>query len=294
MGHSISKVWNRLKARKPTRFLFLGLDAAGKTTIVYKLKLGEVITTMPTIGFNVEQVTYKNITLTAWDVGGRGKIRPLWRHYYKNTDAIIFVVDSNDQDRIDDSKDYEHSAKEELFRTLAEDELVNVPLLVFANKQDLPRSMKIQEITKRLGLDRLRNRKWYIQGTCAVTGDGLYEGLDWLMAAVNEKLKSDKSQVTSTSSTSSTSPSLSPSPSPSPTSSPISPVSPTSGLEKSSTSTGLETSSTSTGLEKSSTSTSSTSEPSFSKLEKSAFELDSASSNAFAWESLRRITTYLF
>lgn len=110
----------------------VGLDAAGKTTILYKLKLGEVVTTIPTIGFNVETVEYKNISFTVWDVGGQDKIRPLWRHYYQNTQGIIFVVDSNDRDRIDDSKDYEHSAKEELNRMLSEDELRDAVLLIFA------------------------------------------------------------------------------------------------------------------------------------------------------------------
>ena len=72
----------------------VGLDAAGKTTILYKLKLGEVVTTIPTIGFNVETVHYKNITFTVWDVGGQDKIRPLWRHYYEDAQGLIFVVDS--------------------------------------------------------------------------------------------------------------------------------------------------------------------------------------------------------
>merc|ERR1719402_1028876 len=97
----------------------VGLDAAGKTTILYKLKLGEIVTTIPTIGFNVETVEYKNISFTCWDVGGRDKIRPLWRHYYQNTDALIFVVDSNDRGRIDG----DYSAKEQLQIMLGEDEL---------------------------------------------------------------------------------------------------------------------------------------------------------------------------
>jgi len=164
----------------------VGLDAAGKTTILYKLKLGEVVTTIPTIGFNVETVEYKNISFTVWDVGGQDKIRPLWRHYYQNTQGIIFVVDSNDRDRLDEHKE-QHNAKEELHRMLAEDELREAVLLVFANKQDLPNAMKVQEVTERLGLNKLRNRQWYIQGTSAPTGDGLYEGLDWLSATLNKK-----------------------------------------------------------------------------------------------------------
>jgi len=158
----------------------VGLDAAGKTTILYKLKLGEVVTTIPTIGFNVETVEYKNISFTVWDVGGQDKIRPLWRHYYANTQGIIFVVDSNDRDRTDNARD-------ELNRMLSEDELRESVLLVFANKQDLPNAMKVQEITEKLGLNKLRGRQWYIQGTSAPTGDGLYEGLDWLSATLSKK-----------------------------------------------------------------------------------------------------------
>merc|ERR1711913_116084 len=109
----------------------VGLDAAGKTTILYKLKLGEVVTTIPTIGFNVETVTYKNLTFTVWDVGGQDKLRPLWRHYYDGTDGLIFVVDSNDRDRIGD-------AKAELHKILSEDAMRHACVLVFANKQDLP------------------------------------------------------------------------------------------------------------------------------------------------------------
>jgi ADP-ribosylation factor 1/2 len=94
-------------------------------------RLGEIVTTIPTIGFNVETVEYKNIQFTVWDVGGQDKIRPLWRHYFQNTQGIIFVVDSNDRDRVNE-------AREELQRMLNEDELRDALLLVFANKQDLP------------------------------------------------------------------------------------------------------------------------------------------------------------
>lgn len=80
--------------------IIVGLDAAGKTTILYKLKLGEIVTTIPTIGFNVETVEYKNISFTVWDVGGQNKIRKLWSHYFQNTQGLIFVIDSNDRERI--------------------------------------------------------------------------------------------------------------------------------------------------------------------------------------------------
>eukprot|EP00043_Microstomoeca_roanoka_P006086 m.60106 g.60106 ORF g.60106 m.60106 type:complete len:182 (-) comp13263_c0_seq1:548-1093(-) len=173
MGLTISSLFNSLFGTKERRILMVGLDAAGKTTILYKLKLGEIVTTIPTIGFNVESVEYKNINFTVWDVGGQDKIRPLWRHYFQNTEGLIYVVDSNDRERINE-------AREELNKMLSEDELRDAVLLIFANKQDLPNAMSPGEITERLGLADLRNRKWYIQAACATQGEGLYEGLDWL------------------------------------------------------------------------------------------------------------------
>jgi len=179
MGLTFSKLFDKLWGKKEMRILMVGLDAAGKTTILYKLKLGEIVTTIPTIGFNVETVEYKNIQFTVWDVGGQDKIRPLWRHYFQNTQGIIFVVDSNDRDRIVE-------AREELQRMLNEDELRDAILLVFANKQDLPNAMNAAEITDKLGLHGLRQRAWYIQSTCATSGDGLYEGLEWLATTLRK------------------------------------------------------------------------------------------------------------
>ncbi|XP_035842954.1 ADP-ribosylation factor 2 isoform X3 [Helianthus annuus] len=170
MGLTFTKLFSRLFAKKEMRILMVGLDAAGKTTILYKLKLGEIVTTIPTIGFNVETVEYKNISFTVWDVGGQDKIRPLWRHYFQNTQGLIFVVDSNDRDRV-----------------VVQDELRDAVLLVFANKQDLPNAMNAAEITDKLGLHSLRQRHWYIQSTCATSGEGLYEGLDWLSNNIANK-----------------------------------------------------------------------------------------------------------
>ncbi|XP_069016107.1 ADP-ribosylation factor 2b isoform X1 [Embiotoca jacksoni] len=181
MGNVFTNLFKGLFGKKEMRILMVGLDAAGKTTILYKLKLGEIVTTIPTIGFNVETVEYKNISFTVWDVGGQDKIRPLWRHYFQNTQGLIFVVDSNDRERVNE-------AREELSRMLAEDELRDAVLLVFANKQDLPNAMNAAEITDKLGLHALRQRSWYIQATCATSGDGLYEGLDWL----SNQLKNQK------------------------------------------------------------------------------------------------------
>lgn len=179
MGKMFSSLF-AMFGSKEMRILMVGLDAAGKTTILYKLKLGEVVTTIPTIGFNVETVEYKNISFTVWDVGGQDKIRPLWRHYFQNTQGVIFVVDSNDRERVGEAQD-------ELHKMLQEDELRDAVILVLANKQDLPHAMTVAEITDKLNLHEIRSRRWFIQATCASTGDGLYEGLDWLCGELKKR-----------------------------------------------------------------------------------------------------------
>ncbi|KRZ49775.1 Transmembrane channel-like protein 2 [Trichinella nativa] len=164
MGKFLSKIFGH----KEMRALMLGLDAAGKTTILYKLKLGQSVTTIPTVGFNVETVTYKNVKFNVWDVGGQDKIRPLWRHYYTGTQALIFVVDCADRDRIDE-------ARQELHRIINDREMREAVILVFANKQDIVEAMKPHEVQEKLGLTRLRDRNWYVQPCCAASGDGLHE-----------------------------------------------------------------------------------------------------------------------
>ncbi|CAF1096056.1 unnamed protein product [Didymodactylos carnosus] len=152
----------------------LGLDAAGKTSILYKLRLNHSITTIPTVGFNVETVTYKNVKFNVWDVGGQDKIRPLWRHYYTGSQGLIFVIDSSDRDRIDE-------AKVELHKIISDREMKDAIILIFANKQDIRDCMKPQEIQDRLQLSKLpRDRIWFVQPCCASNGDGLYDGLSWL------------------------------------------------------------------------------------------------------------------
>jgi ADP-ribosylation factor protein 1 len=181
MGLSISTLFSQLFTNREYRLLMLGLDAAGKTTILYKLKLGENLTTIPTIGFNVETVEYRNISFTVWDVGGQKKLRTLWRHYYHGTQGLIFVVDSNDQARFE-------LAAQELHHLLGCDEMRDAVVLVFCNKQDLPNAVKVNQLSEALRLRQLRNQ-WFIQPCVAPTGDGLYEGLEWLAATLNKRNK---------------------------------------------------------------------------------------------------------
>jgi len=176
MGGLMS-LFSGLFGTKERRILILGLDGAGKTTILYRLQVGEVVTTIPTIGFNVETVTYKNLKFQVWDLGGQTSIRPYWRCYYANTDAIIYVVDSMDRDRIGISKS-------ELLTMLEEDELKQAILVVFANKQDLEGCLSVTEVANALGLATLKNRKYQIFKTSATKGEGLDEAMEWLSNAI--------------------------------------------------------------------------------------------------------------
>ncbi|KAD4584247.1 hypothetical protein E3N88_21848 [Mikania micrantha] len=300
MGQVFRKLFDAFFGNSEMRVVMLGLDAAGKTTILYKLHIGEVLSTVPTIGFNVEKVQYKNVIFTVWDVGGQEKLRPLWRHYFNDTNGLIYVVDSLDRERIS-------KAKAEFQAIINDPFMINCVILVFANKQDMVErvakkttgfsgsvnnnrkaligldfntflakkrekqqlerwvltsvnykcpfitstyfpvcsikdmagveiaglvkketvdsyktgsqgerqklytmfkcnelgyyvsecpslvaakeregAMTPMEVCEGLGLYELKNRKWHIQGTCALRGDGLYEGLDWLASTLKD------------------------------------------------------------------------------------------------------------
>uniref|UniRef100_A0A7S4PBG8 Uncharacterized protein n=1 Tax=Paramoeba aestuarina TaxID=180227 RepID=A0A7S4PBG8_9EUKA len=159
------------------KFLLLGLDCAGKTTILYKLRLGKPVKIIPTIGFNVETIEHDHFQMAVWDVGGQDKIRPLWRHYFQNALGVIFVVDSSDRERLAE-------AKEELQILVREEELMNSVFLVLANKQDLPNAMTSKEMVKRLGLEDITHVKWEVKETTGKTGEGVREGMDWLVGEI--------------------------------------------------------------------------------------------------------------
>lgn len=181
MGGLFGKAWKSLFEQKQVRMILVGLDAVGKTTIMYQIKINETVKTIPTIGFNVETMEYKGLKMTMWDLGGQDKIRQLWKHYYEGTDAIIYVVDSSDAERVEE-------ANEELQKMLQEPTMEKAPLLVYANKQDIKGALTPTEISDKFGLTSLKNRKWLVQGCSAVKAEGLTEGLDW-MAGVLNKIK---------------------------------------------------------------------------------------------------------
>ena len=163
--------------KKKKKVIFVGLDAAGKTTILYILSEEFGLfgpETVPTIGFNVETLENNDLTFTSWDIGGEDRIRPLWKYYLQDADYVIFVIDSNDHERLE-------YAQEELFRLINEPSLQGIPILFFANKQDLPNALGVKEITERLKLHTIPpNTSWHIQGCSAILKEGIKEGFDWI------------------------------------------------------------------------------------------------------------------
>ena len=173
MGFVFSRIFSGLVGSEQMRMIIIGLDNAGKTTILYKLHLGEIVTTVPTVGFNVETMTYSGLKFQVWDLGGQTGLRPYWRCYYQDTNAVVFVVDSADRERIEYSR-------QELDIMLQEEELKGVPVLILANKQDLPGAMNEQEIYSGLGLPNIKNRQWALYKISAMQGTGLEEAFEWL------------------------------------------------------------------------------------------------------------------
>lgn len=164
--------------------LILGLDNAGKTTILRKF-CGEPIDKIePTLGFNIKTLDHKSYKLNVWDVGGQRTIRAYWRNYFESTDGLIWVVDSSDRVRLEQCRD-------ELFDLLGQEKLAGASLLIFANKQDVGGSMKDEEIAQILELStnsRFHNRHWAIFGCSAVTGEGLVDGIDWMTVDIASRI----------------------------------------------------------------------------------------------------------
>lgn len=165
---------SKIFKNREMRILMLGLDNAGKTTILYKLKLGKTSKTVPTVGFNVETVKHKNVSFAVWDCGGQERIRPLWRHYFTGTNALIYVVDSSDHGRLEESRS-------ELMRVISDKELANCLLIVLANKQDMQGAIKPKELIEKFELNKLSgNHTWSVIPTVAIDGTGLVETLNWI------------------------------------------------------------------------------------------------------------------
>jgi len=164
-------------AEKSHGLILVGLDAAGKTTWLYRLQTGENVSTNPTIVSNFEEIRYKNVKLSVWDLGGQAAHRPLWKYHFQGTKGLLFAVDSSDRQRI-------HEARRELLELLKDERLQGAIVIVLANKQDIPNAMSAQEIADSLGLSTAvgSKRKWFVQPTSAIYGEGINEAMDWLLA----------------------------------------------------------------------------------------------------------------
>mmetsp|Transcript_2183 Transcript_2183/g.3060 ORF Transcript_2183/g.3060 Transcript_2183/m.3060 type:complete len:188 (-) Transcript_2183:9-572(-) len=178
-------ILKKVKAKeKEVRILILGLDNAGKTTILRKFSGESIDTIEPTLGFNIKTLAHGGYNLNLWDVGGQKSIRAYWRNYFESTDGLIWVVDTNDRTRLD-------LCKKELFSLLQEEKLTGASLLIFANKQDVEGALSSDEIGKILELDtneKFKNRHWSIHPCSAVTGDGLVEGMDWMVNDIASRI----------------------------------------------------------------------------------------------------------
>jgi len=161
-------------APKEAPILILGLDNAGKTCVLKKLSDEDITHIMPTQGFNIKSITQGDFKLNVWDIGGQRSIRPYWRHYFQNADVLVYVVDSADKARMEESA-------AELDQLLEEEKLAGVPLLVLANKQDLVGAATSQAIAEILHLQSLRDRPWQIHPCSAKSGAGLMEAMDWIV-----------------------------------------------------------------------------------------------------------------
>ncbi|KAL0477122.1 ADP-ribosylation factor-like protein arf3 [Acrasis kona] len=162
------------RSDKEARLLILGLDNSGKTSCLRKLADEDISQTTPTQGFNIKTVMSSGFKLNVWDIGGQKAIRPYWQNYFESTDGLVYVIDSSDQKRLQETS-------VELNQLLEEEKLSGVPIMVLANKQDLLNALSAKQIAEELGLHSIRDRTWQIQACSAKTGEGLQQGMEWLV-----------------------------------------------------------------------------------------------------------------
>lgn len=164
------------------RILILGLDNAGKTTMLRKFSGEPIDTIEPTLGFNIKTLFHQSYTLHLWDVGGQTSIRSYWRNYFEATDGLIWVVDSSDTLRLE-------LCRQELVGLLQQERLAGASLLIFANKQDIAGALSKEEMSRVLELDTLsQDRHWSIISCSAVKGDGLVDGMDWMVEDIANRI----------------------------------------------------------------------------------------------------------
>mmetsp|Transcript_26897 Transcript_26897/g.86401 ORF Transcript_26897/g.86401 Transcript_26897/m.86401 type:complete len:183 (+) Transcript_26897:166-714(+) len=162
--------------KEKVNVLVVGLDNSGKTTIIERLKpqKSQSMEVAPTVGFNVDEFSKGSVSFKTFDMSGAGRYRNLWEHYFKDAQAIIFVVDTSDKIRM-------CVAKDELDSMLGNQDLKSgIPILFFANKMDIPTSLSPVDTAQALKLDEIKDKPWQIVPSNALTGEGLDKGIEWL------------------------------------------------------------------------------------------------------------------
>ncbi|CAK9822337.1 ADP-ribosylation factor-like protein 2 [Anthophora retusa] len=175
-------VLRKLKQKeKEMRILMLGLDNAGKTTILKRINGEPIDTISPTLGFNIKTLEHRGYKLNIWDVGGQKSLRSYWRNYFESTDGLVWVIDSADKRRLED-------CKAELYKLLQEERLEGASLLILANKQDLPGALSASDIAEILELPSIKTHHWKIYKCSAVTGENLLEGINWIVDDISARI----------------------------------------------------------------------------------------------------------
>mmetsp|Transcript_7713 Transcript_7713/g.22850 ORF Transcript_7713/g.22850 Transcript_7713/m.22850 type:complete len:229 (-) Transcript_7713:1242-1928(-) len=169
------------RKEREMRILMVGLDNAGKTTIVKRINGEDISEISPTLGFNIKTMVHNGFTLNIWDVGGQKTIRAYWRNYFESTDGLIWVIDSADRARME-------LCAQELHVLLKEERLMAASLLIFANKQDVPGALTVPQISEVLRLPDFSNRNAHIEACSAVSGAGLREGMDWIVEDIKDRM----------------------------------------------------------------------------------------------------------
>lgn len=176
--------WLGLK-KKEVNVLVVGLDNSGKTTIINHLKPPDARSQdiVPTIGFNVEKFQTKSLGFTAFDMSGQGRYRNLWEHYYRDSQGIIFVIDSSDRMRM-------VVAKDELEQLIQHEDILHrpIPILFFANKMDMRDAISSVKCTNLMELEKIKDKPWHICASNALSGEGLEEGVRWMTDQIKDSM----------------------------------------------------------------------------------------------------------
>ena len=181
------KIGNFLSSKKKDiNLLVVGLDNSGKTSVINHLKPPDsrLTSITATVGFTVENFSSRSLNFTAYDMSGQSRYRNLWEHYYREADAILFIIDSSDKMRL-------VVAKEEFESMMNHQDLRNkqIPVLILANKIDVRGAFSTGEIKREFELERLGNKMWRVFASNALNGDGINEAFDWLAQEIKNSVQ---------------------------------------------------------------------------------------------------------